>query len=155
MTDQGPREIGFESASGERVDILVGLVRDYYALDGIAFAADDVRRALIELLANESIGGAWLVFRGEVLAGYFVLTYGFDLEFGGRQATVTELYLRPAARRGGVGTAAIACIEEHLRSVGIAAYELQVERGNAGARAFYGRLGFEARDRIPMSKRIA
>ncbi len=46
MTDQGPREIRFERASGEWVDILVGLVRDYYALDGIAFAADDVRRAL-------------------------------------------------------------------------------------------------------------
>jgi hypothetical protein len=28
-----------------------------------------------------------LIRRGHELVGYFVVTYGFDLEFGGRQAT--------------------------------------------------------------------
>jgi len=46
-------------------------------------------------------------------------------------------------------------IEEHLREQGILACELQVERENAEARVFYERLGFEAHDRVPLSKRIA
>jgi GNAT superfamily N-acetyltransferase len=82
-------------------------------------------------------------------------TYGFDLELGGRQATVTELYLRPHARRHGVGSRALAFLEEHLRQVGIGAYELQVESDNAEARTFYARMGLEPHDRIPLSKRLA
>jgi ribosomal protein S18 acetylase RimI-like enzyme len=97
--------------------------------------------------AEEVVQQTWLI-------GYFILTYGFDLEFGDRQATVTELFVRADCRGGGVGRAAIAYMEAQLRQRGICAYELQVERSNAAARAFYQRLGFEAHDRIPLSKRV-
>jgi catechol 2,3-dioxygenase-like lactoylglutathione lyase family enzyme/ribosomal protein S18 acetylase RimI-like enzyme len=144
----------FTRAEAADADALVALVREYYAFDAIAFDEGSVRRGLADLLADEVLGGAWLVRRGSDAVGFFVVTYGFDMELGGRQATVTELYLRPEHRRGGLGTAAIRYIEEHLRSRGIAAYELQVARENAAARAFYGRMGFGAHDRIPLSKRV-
>jgi GNAT superfamily N-acetyltransferase len=140
----------------ERIDVddLLALVREYYEFDHIRFDEGMVRRGLTHLLSEPSLGEGWLITVDSELVGYFVLTYGFDVEFGGRQAFVTDLYLRPSVRRCGIGTAALGFIEEHLRRLGMSAYELQVERTNTPARAFYERSGFEAHDRIPLSKWI-
>lgn len=150
----GGEALRFAQAELADVDTLLGLIAEYYAFDGISFSESGIRRALQELLMSTALGTAWLVHDGSVVAGYFIVTYGFDLEFGGRQATVTELFLRPLARRRGIGRRAFAHIEQHLERLGIEAYELQVERANAEARAFYSQLGFEAHDRIPLSKRL-
>jgi ribosomal protein S18 acetylase RimI-like enzyme len=144
-----------EAAQRADLETVLGFVRAYYEHDGIAFDANAVRRGLGELFADASIGGAWLVSAAEAVVGYFVLTYGFDLEFGGRQATLTELYVAPEHRRRGAGAAALRFVEGLLRQRGVGALELQVERGNVAARAFYGALGFEEHARIPLSKRVA
>jgi GNAT superfamily N-acetyltransferase len=151
---QGVAPVRFERATAVDASTLLALAREYYDYDAIPFDEAAMGQGFAHLLADAALGGAWSIRRGHDVVGYFVVTYGFDLEFGGRQATVTELYLRPEARRGGIGTAAIRHIEEHLRGLGIGAYELQVERDNSEARAFYARVGFQAHDRIPMSKRI-
>ena len=150
-----PGDPRFTPARAEAVEALLALVREYYDFDGIHFDDATARRGLAELLTDASLGGAWIIRRGDDAVGYFVLTYGFDLELGGRQATVTELYLRPHARRQGIGSRALTFIEEHLRQVGIGAYELHVERDNAAARAFYARMGLEPHDRIPLTKLLA
>ncbi len=106
------------------------------------------------LLADPRLGIACLIERGQQLAGYLILTFGFDLEFGGRQATVTDLYLRPEARGSGLGAAALTALEDVGRRLGLKALELQVERDNLEAQAFYTRLGFTAHDRVPLSKRL-
>jgi GNAT superfamily N-acetyltransferase len=144
----------FTPARADTLEALLALAREYYDFDGIPFDEAELRRGLAELLTDASLGGAWIIRRGDEAVGYFVLTYGFDLELGGRQATVTELYLRPHARRQGIGSCALAFVEDHLRQVGIGAYELHVERDNAEARAFYARMGLEPHDRIPLSKRL-
>jgi len=145
----------FLRAEAKHLTELTTLVEAYYAFDGIAFDAASVRRGLITLLEDHRLGGAWLIREESDTAGYFILTYGFDLEFSGRQATVTELYLRPESRGRGVGQETLRFIEDHLRAAGIEAYELQVERDNESARAFYAAAGFEAHDRIALSKRIS
>lgn len=142
------------SAGLSDLETLVDFVKAYYRHDGIAFDADAVRRGLEELLRDRTLGGAWLVTSGGADAGYFVLTYGFDLEFGGRQATVTELYIAPDHRRKGAGLAALRFVEEVLAAEGIAAFELQVERDNAPARAFYAAFGMVEHARIPLSKAV-
>jgi GNAT superfamily N-acetyltransferase/catechol 2,3-dioxygenase-like lactoylglutathione lyase family enzyme len=160
LSGRGPTADAANAAVFLRADTchlpeLGALVEAYYTFDGIAFDAEAVRRGLATLLEDPSLGGAWLIREdGDDPVGYFILTYGFDLEFGGRQATVTELYLRPASRGRGIGRATLSFIEEQLRAAGIGAYELQVERDNATARAFYAAAGFEAHDRIPLSKRV-
>jgi len=139
-------------------DRILPLIAAYYAFDGIPFDAGEVRVGLDALARTPSLGGAWLVQAeedGATLAGYFVLTFGFDLEFGGRQATITELFFLPRHRRRGAGTATLLFVEETLRQLGIGAVELQVSRDNAAALSLYLRAGFEAHERIPMSKRIA
>jgi ribosomal protein S18 acetylase RimI-like enzyme len=79
----------------------------------------------------------------------------FDLEFGGRQATITELYIIPEHRRLGVGRATLLFVEDTLRLLGISVFELQVERDNHAARAFYRAFGMHEHGRVPLSKRIA
>jgi len=154
VDDDRVGNVAFVRAALHHLQELSALVETYYSFDGIAFVAASARRGLTALLADRSIGGAWLIRQNHETVGYFVLTYGFDIEFGGRQATVTELYIRAESRGLGIGSSALKFVEQHLREVGIGAYELQVERGNAGARAFYATAGFVEHDRIPLSKRV-
>ena len=156
LTKQEPGlETTFLVATVDDVAVALTLIRAYYEHDGIAFEREAIERGLRQLIREPSIGGIWLIRRGEQLCGYFVLTYGFDLEFGGMQATMTDLYLVPRHRRSGVGRATIAFVERLLRDRGIGALELQAERHNRSAVAFYKRLGFVEHDRIPFSKSIA
>jgi ribosomal protein S18 acetylase RimI-like enzyme len=147
--------VDFHHATLGDVDAILPLIRSYYDFDKIPFDETRIRRAVRELVADGSLGEAWLLRDGDASVGYFVLTFGFDLEFGGRQATLTDLYVAPSHRRRGLGSASIRLAESVLARRGIEALELQVERDNAEALAFYQRLGFEEHDRAPLSKRVA
>jgi GNAT superfamily N-acetyltransferase len=147
--------IAFERVDQGNLETFLEFVEQYYAFDGIAFEREVVRRAALELQQTPAFGAAWLIADGDRFVGHFVLALGFDFEFGGRQATVTELFVEPAARGRGVGRATLAFVETTLLGLGIHALELQVERDNHEALAFYERLGLERHDRIPMSKRLA
>lgn len=144
----------FQRTNFEHVETLLGLIQAYYEFDGIRFDAARIRRALLELLATPALGGAWLILDEQAVIGYFVLSFGFDLEFGGRQATLTELYLVPGQRRRGVGTRALRFVEQTLSELGIGALELQAEQDNAEALACYLKFGMQAHARIPLSKEI-
>jgi ribosomal protein S18 acetylase RimI-like enzyme len=82
------------------------------------------------------------------------MTRGFDLEFGGALGLVTDLYLRPAFRRRGLGAKAIRHLSKVCAAEGLGSIELQVEKKNKKARAFYRAMGFVPHDRVPMSKRL-
>jgi ribosomal protein S18 acetylase RimI-like enzyme len=87
-----------------------------------------------------------------LIAGYIILTFNYDLEFGGLQGIVTDLFLREKYRSHGLGKMAVDCVIEYCRARGIAAIELQVEHENKAAQAFYRRLGFRRLSRIVMGK---
>lgn len=146
--------IRFRQATLGDIEPLIELIAAYYAHDQLPFDEARVRRGLAELITHPGFGGAWLILHGGQLAGHFLLTYGFDLEFGGRQATITELYIRPEHRRKGLGRAALDQVALILRGLRIGAFELQVEAGNASALAFYESVGMRRFDRIPMSKDV-
>ena len=147
--------ISFERVDPRNLGTFLEFVEQYYTFDGIAFEREVVRRAALELIETPAFGAAWLVVDQGRFVGHFVLALGFDFEFGGRQATITELFLEPAARGRGIGRITIAFVEATLLALGIHALELQVEHDNLEAQAFYERLGLEKHDRIPMSKRLA
>lgn len=81
-----------------------------------------------------------------------ILTFNYDLEFGGLQGIVTDLFLREKFRGRGLGEQALDCVEEYCRNCGISAVELQVEHANKAAQAFYRKLGFRLLSRIVMGK---
>jgi diamine N-acetyltransferase len=146
--------IRFKTATEADAPGLLDLIQKYFEYDGIPFRADEMRPGLMILLNDASIGQAWLIDCGSETAGYVIFTYAFDLEFGGRVAVVTDLYLEPEFRGKGLGRKTLERIEEFCKNLGVWALELQVERDNPEAQALYRKFGFAAADRIPMSKRL-
>jgi ribosomal protein S18 acetylase RimI-like enzyme len=61
---------------------------------------------------------------------------------------VTDLYVAPSARRGGVGRALIRSITAALEERGVGHIGLDVRVDNAAAQAFYGGLGFVEEQRF-------
>jgi ribosomal protein S18 acetylase RimI-like enzyme len=130
----------------------MGLIREYYRYDGIRFDARRVGPALRKLLGDESLGCVWIIDDGNAVAGYSILTFNYDLEFGGLQGIVTDLFLREKYRGRGLGKAALDGVAEYCRARGISAIELQVEHHNKAAQGFYRKLGFRKLSRIVMGK---
>ncbi len=148
-------KVTIKAATARDFAALLELIRDYYRFDRIPFNPRAIRAGLRLLLRDEIFGRAWLILNRIQPVGYIILTFGFDLEFGGRQATVTDLYIKRAQRGKGLGPKLLLRVEDFCRESGVQALELQVTRRNIRAVAFYERFGFQAHDRIPMSKRIA
>jgi ribosomal protein S18 acetylase RimI-like enzyme len=134
--------------------LLLRLIAAYYAYDHIAFDEPVVREGLSRLLADDTFGRAYLLEQGGETAGYVLFTYGFDLEFGGRLATITDFYLEPGFRRRGLGSATLEFVSDECRALGVRALELQVEEANLPAQALYRKFGFEQLSRLPMSKQL-
>ncbi len=130
---------------------MLPLIEAYYAFDSIVFDARVIRPALSRLLRDKSLGRSWVVDASTSLAGYAILTYNYDLEFGGTEGIITEFFIAPNYRREGLGARMITTVRDFCRSARIGTIELQVSRGNRRARSFYQDLGFEASDRIVMS----
>jgi GNAT superfamily N-acetyltransferase len=130
---------------------ILPLIEAYYKFDSIDFDARVIRPALSRLLRDKSLGRSWVVDAAGSLAGYAILTYNYDLEFGGTEGIITEFFIAANYRREGLGARMIATVREFCRSARICAIELQVSRANRPARSFYRALGFEASDRIVMS----
>jgi ribosomal protein S18 acetylase RimI-like enzyme len=61
---------------------------------------------------------------------------------GSRLGRLTDLYVLPDARRGGVAAALVRAVVEALAAEGIEHLDLEVKAANAGARAVYHRWGF-------------
>jgi ribosomal protein S18 acetylase RimI-like enzyme len=146
--------VSFRTAILADAAVLAAFVKRYYEFDGITYVADEVETGLRTLLNDAFLGQAWLILGGSEPVGYLIFTYGFDIEFGGRLAIITDLYLEAAHRGRGIGRKALEHVETFGRSIGLCGLELQVETDNIEARGLYRKFGFEAAERIPMSKRI-
>jgi len=142
------------AADFSHIETLLEFVKAYYDFDEIPYQAKRIRSALGILLRDPSLGRVWIIHYDGEAVGHAILTFGYDLEFDGRQATITELFIAPAYRSRRLGCKMINVIEGTCRQLDIGALELQVERDNVRAQALYRRLGFRAHDRIPMSKML-
>ena len=147
-------EIRIARASTADLDALLPLVREFYAGERLPHDERVLRRALGELWAEPMHGGIWLARQGQPV-GYGILCCGFSLEYGGRDAFVDELYVRPGFRDRGIGNRLLDAMEEECRRRGIAALHLEVDHGNPAGRRLYVRRGFVDHDRLLMTKRVA
>ena len=107
--------------------------------------------ALARLLGDDALGKLWLVLRDGAPVGYALVTFGYDLEFNGRDAWLTELWIDEEARGTGAGQAALELLVPELRALGVRAVHLQVRPENP-ARRLYERSGFATVPRVIMSK---
>jgi GNAT superfamily N-acetyltransferase len=75
------------------------------------------------------------------ILGVVVLSYRLNVSLGGLFTSIEDLYVRPEARRQGVGRALLEAVDERCASHGISYVEAQVEDDEA--EAFYAALGYE------------
>lgn len=129
--------------------VLLSLVEEFCRVDRHPFDAEVVRRALGPLLENDDLGVVWLIGEGEDPAGYAVVTWGYSLESGGRDALLDEVFVLDRGR--GLGGAAVTEILADCRRRGMARVFLETEAHNEAVRRFYARHGFAAEDSIWMS----
>jgi GNAT superfamily N-acetyltransferase len=130
--------------------ILLKFVTEYYRFDKIPFDRSSLSKGLDTLLRNVSQGQAWLMESHKKPVGYAVLTYNFDLEYGGTEGMLTDLYVNKRYRNRGIGSLALYEIEDFCRERGIRAIELQVLHHNPEAETFYRQAGFKVLPRKVM-----
>ncbi len=142
-------------AEATDIETLVVFLRDFYEHEALRFDETAARRALQQIIANPFFGRVFLLeFDGEKV-GYTVLTFGFSLEFHGRDAFVDELYIGESHRGRGIGKQVLDFLAEVCRAEGIAALHLEVERANTIAQEVYRKQGFKDHDRYLLTKWLA
>jgi ribosomal protein S18 acetylase RimI-like enzyme len=151
-TEMAPHTI--RPARASDVERLLPLVKAYYAFDRIAYDAETLRGALTQLLKDNSLGRVWIIDTGRSLAGYAVLAYSYDLEFGGREAIITDLFVSARHRRQGLGARLLSTIIAFCRREALYEIELHVTRENRGAMAFYKSFGFVDRRRTVLTLEV-
>jgi ribosomal protein S18 acetylase RimI-like enzyme len=145
-------ETVFKLASAANIEILIALMQELYAHERLTFEEQAARSALQLILGNDSYGQIHLIYANKAIAGYLVVTFGFSLEFRGRDAFVDELYIQEEYRGQGIGKKSLQFAEEICREQGIQALHLEVERENANAQAVYRKAGFVDHDRYLLTK---
>jgi ribosomal protein S18 acetylase RimI-like enzyme len=135
---------------------ILPLAIELYALEELGFDPAKARGALDRLLADPSLGFAMVAApAGDGLAGYAVCTFGYDLEFGGRDAYLTEILVASPWRGRGLGDALLAAVEAEAVACDVHALHLLARADNAAGLALYHRRGYVAAPRTFLSKRLA
>ncbi len=144
----------FREARPEDVETLLLFQREFAAAHGYAAEESTARRTLLELLGDASLGRLWLIVAGGSPVGYVVLTLGFSLEHGGRDAILDELFVAPRARGQGLGRTAVSFVLAEAARLGARSVHLEVERSKPSAQRLYRSLGFEGNDRQLLTVRL-
>jgi GNAT superfamily N-acetyltransferase len=147
----GSERLELVPVTGPDLPLLEQFVRAYCLEDGHRFREDRQPAALAALVAGEPLGRAWLIRLDGRPVGYVVLSWGFSVEAGGREACVDELYLVPEVRNQGLGSRALAMVESEARDLAVQRIFLEVQRGNRVI-GLYRRAGYVDHDRFLMSK---
>ena len=145
----------FRMATLSDVESILALMAGYYSQDEYEFVEAVSHRALIDLLDNAHLGQVWVVEDAEGVMGYLAVTFGYSLEYRGRDAFIDELFLHERGRGQGAGREALAIAEAYCRARGVRALHLEVEPHRTSAFELYRASGFEDHDRRLMTKRLA
>jgi ribosomal protein S18 acetylase RimI-like enzyme len=141
-------------ATEQDVSVLLEMMDDFNRSEVISWAPAVTEVALRKLLREPELGQAVVLVDGGQVQGYAVVTYGYDLEFAGRDAYLTEFYLRPEVRGRGLGKWMLARVEERALEAGVQALHLMVRPENGPALTLYQRAGFEPPPRVFLTKRL-
>ncbi len=143
-------------ASQEDITVVLALMQGFYAEENLHYNGAAASIAVSNLLADPGIGAVFLL-RDSVgePRGYFVVTLGYSLEFGGRYALLDELFLQPSARGQGAGKSALNVAESWAVSCKATTLRLEVNHHNKKARSIYLKSGFQDDQRDLLSKRIS
>ena len=136
--------IAIREASSSDTEQMLPLIEAYWRHDDImGYEGARLRRQLEEFLATPAYGRGWLATHTGVSVGYLLCTFVYSFEHGGLMAEIDEFFVGAPYRRQGIGQALLASARSSLAALGCVRLQMQVADGNALARDFYARQGFE------------
>ncbi|HIK15117.1 MAG TPA: GNAT family N-acetyltransferase [Leptolyngbyaceae cyanobacterium M33_DOE_097] len=144
--------ITYRIAAIEDLSVSLELVQEFHLEERLPFNASLDRPVLADFLSNPNLGRMWLIEERDEVLGYILVTFGYSLEFRGRDAFIDEFYLRSLYRRQGIGTQTLAFAEDACRDLGIKALHLEADFKNPDAQRLYNRTGYAQHDRVLMTK---
>ncbi len=129
-------------ASPIDIPVLVSLMAEFYAEADYQLNQTRAAGAFAAILADERLGYAWIIDTEQQDVGHIVVTLRYAMEYGGLIACLDDLYVKPAWRNRGLGTAALLEVRHFCEGAGIRAMMVEVSRSNGPAQTVYRRAGF-------------
>ena len=108
--------------------------------------------AFDHVVADAARGAILLAREDERAVGVAALTYAFPIEVGQRTAWLEELYVEPACRDRGVGTALLEAALAVAAAAGAVAVDLEIIAGHERVSRLYTRFGFKQLPRTHWSR---
>lgn len=137
------------------IEHLLIMMQAYYRYDQLDFEKEKARQAVLQLLAEDHYGRIWLISFDDLLVGYLAVTFGFSLEFGGKDAFIDEFFIQEEHRNQGIGKGVLQLAEQILKQQQVQALHLEVNAEHEAAKHFYIAQGFLIRERFHlMSKAL-
>ena len=153
-----PADVSIDPADGGEADRLADLwvdLADDQRRHRSHLRADANRPAIHETMLQHVVSGTVLVARrGDGVVGF--VTFGTEsgrYRQDARRGMIHNIYVRPADRGVGIGSALLGHAEAALGAMGVDAVALQSMAANDAARSFYRRHGY-APHRIELEKPI-
>ncbi|MGE5307766.1 MAG: GNAT family N-acetyltransferase [Deltaproteobacteria bacterium] len=139
-------EFKLSPAVRSQVKELAAMVKEFHREDSIHFQQKKVEAALRELIQDKCSGRVWVIAAGGSMIGYVILTYGFSMEFHGRDGLLDEFFIRKPWRGAGIGRKVLREVLGYARKDGLTAIHLEVSAKKKNVERFYESMGFEVRD---------
>lgn len=130
-------------ATLDDIPILVDLMQEFYAEAAYPLDRQWAANSFSALLRDDSLGAVWIIFHDGEPAGHVVLTIRFSMEYGGLDAFIDDLFIRPAYRRRGLGRAALKALFDECERRRVLALHVEVGQDNIAAKALYQSYGLE------------
>jgi ribosomal protein S18 acetylase RimI-like enzyme len=132
--------------------VLEPMVNDFWTLEQIPFSAETALKVWQNAWLHPEFVRAWLLEFESQTVGYVVLTFGFSLEYGGLDAYVDELFVKPEFRCQGFASLALEFLTLECQKLNIVALHLEVDADNHSAKALYAKMGFKNTARELLNK---
>jgi GNAT superfamily N-acetyltransferase len=130
--------------------LLVEQLREH----GVRASAESLCRVLKRVVADEQRGFVHLArAEGRVVGVAYVATI-LSVEHVGPAAWLEELYVTPAWRQQGVGSALVDAVLERARAAGMVAVDLEIDAGHSRAASLYERSGFHRLERSRWTRKL-
>ncbi len=124
--------------------IYLAMAKKFYDSDVVLspVPAKNLEKTFSLLIEGSPFADAFIFEEEENIIGYALLARTWSQEAGGEVIWIEEIYLEPAARGKGYGSAFFHFLKEKYAPCA-KRFRLEVEKENEGAVSLYKRLGFD------------
>jgi len=128
-------------------DRLLNMVTQFHLEERLPTTDEERLAGIDALFSGELQAAAWLIGPKSSPVGYIIVSFGFCMAIGGREAMIDEIWIRPSVRGRGMGSQCLAMILKELSQMDIKRVNLDVATDNPQAKALYEKLGFAPHER--------